>query len=77
LSAASLQHPYGNDKESGARAYELSEIFPWSRPIAAPSPAHPFGTDDIGRDVLSRIIHGARISLWVGLLAWASGRSSA
>ncbi len=31
-----------------------------------PSIAHPLGTDDIGRDVLSRIIHGARISLAVG-----------
>src|SRR5215470_17359693 len=33
--------------------------------LAAPSWAHPFGTDDIGRDVLSRIIYGTRISLWV------------
>src|SRR5262249_37659056 len=31
--------------------------------LSAPSRAHPFGTDDIGRDVLSRVIHGARISL--------------
>ena len=41
--------------------------------LGAPSAAHPFGTDDIGRDVLSRIIHGARISLWVGLLAVGIG----
>ena len=41
--------------------------------LAAPSWAHPFGTDDIGRDVLSRIIYGARISLWVGLLAVGIG----
>lgn len=34
-----------------------------------PSTAHPFGTDLISRDVLSRIIHGARISLAIGLLA--------
>src|SRR5689334_11522965 len=33
--------------------------------LAAPSRAHLFGTDDIGRDVFSRIIHGSRISLWV------------
>src|SRR5262245_17329430 len=32
--------------------------------LSGPSQAHPFGTDDIGRDVLSRVIHGARISLW-------------
>src|SRR5688572_13575694 len=37
--------------------------------LARPSWEHPFGTDDIGRDVLSRIIFGSRISLWVGLLA--------
>jgi len=41
--------------------------------LAAPSRAHPFGTDDIGRDVLSRIVYGARISLWVGLLAVGIG----
>jgi peptide/nickel transport system permease protein len=41
--------------------------------LAAPSWAHPFGTDDIGRDVLSRVIFGARISLWVGLLAVGIG----
>ena len=41
--------------------------------LARPSAAHPFGTDDIGRDVLSRIIHGSRISLWVGLLAVGIG----
>jgi peptide/nickel transport system permease protein len=41
--------------------------------LASPSRAHLFGTDDIGRDVLSRIIHGSRISLWVGLLAVGIG----
>ena len=41
--------------------------------LSAPSWEHPFGTDDIGRDVLSRVIHGARISLWVGLLAVGIG----
>ena len=38
-----------------------------------PSLAHPFGTDESGRDVLSRIVHGARESLTIGLLATALG----
>jgi peptide/nickel transport system permease protein len=44
--------------------------------LAAPSWAHPFGTDDIGRDVLSRIIYGSRISLWVGLVAVGIGTAA-
>jgi peptide/nickel transport system permease protein len=35
-------------------------------PFQAPSLAHPFGTDDLGRDLLSAVIHGARTSLLVG-----------
>lgn len=38
-----------------------------------PSLAHPFGTDDSGRDVLSRIVFGARESLTIGLVATALG----
>ena len=33
-----------------------------------PSAAHPLGTDELGRDVLSRLIFGARISLTIGLV---------
>jgi peptide/nickel transport system permease protein len=37
--------------------------------LAAPSPAHPLGTDALGRDVLLRLVHGARVSLTVGCLS--------
>src|SRR5687768_4623873 len=37
--------------------------------LAGPSLQHPFGTDDLGRDLLARMIYGGRISLAVGLSA--------
>lgn len=36
---------------------------------AAPTTTHLFGTDELGRDVLSRVIYGARVSMRVGLIA--------
>jgi peptide/nickel transport system permease protein len=58
----------------------LIAIFaPWIAPMdpleissnrrAAPSSEHWLGTDEVGRDVLSRLIYGARVSLRVGLVA--------
>lgn len=38
---------------------------------APPSPAHPLGTDALGRDVLSRLIYASRVSLSVGLVSVA------
>ena len=38
-------------------------------PLEGPSRAHWAGTDSFGRDILSRIIHGARIALLVGILS--------
>ncbi len=41
----------------------------WSAVRKAPSAAHWFGTDEVGRDLLSRVIWGARASLAAGLVA--------
>lgn len=62
----------------------LSVLAPWTAPydpsapdyqnvLAGPSATHWFGTDAYGRDILSRIIWGGRISLWVGFISVALG----
>lgn len=62
--------------------FVLALVYPWlpipdplaPNPIAAmqgPSLEHPFGTDRLGRDVLSRTLAGARVSLLVGLASGA------
>jgi len=38
--------------------------------LLRPSAAHWFGTDELGRDILSRLIYGARISMLVGTVWW-------
>lgn len=37
--------------------------------LQAPSAAHWFGTDNFGRDILSRVLYGAQITIWSGLIA--------
>ena len=37
--------------------------------LQAPCSAFPLGTDALGRDVLSRLLYGGRVSLWVGFVA--------
>ena len=60
--------------------FAVSLLAPWIAPydpsiidlkhvLAPPSFGHPLGTDQLGRDVLSRMIWGARISLKVGFVA--------
>lgn len=55
-------------------------IAPWVAPydpyvpdvaskLQSPSAAHLLGTDNFGRDILSRVLYGARISIWTGLIA--------
>jgi peptide/nickel transport system permease protein len=41
----------------------------FSATLAAPSWQHPFGTDDLGQDLLARMLYGGRISIAVGLAA--------
>jgi peptide/nickel transport system permease protein len=41
----------------------------FSAQLQGPSLAHPFGTDDLGQDLLARMLYGGRISLAVGLAA--------
>lgn len=50
--------PFITPYDPGADDYEL---------FASPSWDHPFGTDSYGRDILSRMMDGARISLTVGI----------
>jgi peptide/nickel transport system permease protein len=59
--AAPLVAPYNPDKTD-------LKLARFGRP-AAPSLAHPMGSDNVGRDQLSRIIYGARVSLVVGFMA--------
>ena len=60
--------------------YALALLSPWMVPydpnaqnlydrLQPPTLGHPLGTDDLGRDVLSRMMLGSRVSLSVGLLA--------
>ena len=37
--------------------------------LAGPGVTHPLGTDELGRDVLSRLLHGSRVTLLVGVAA--------
>jgi peptide/nickel transport system permease protein len=44
-----------------------------ARTLARPSPDHWLGTDNLGRDIYSRIVHGARVSLIVGVASTLLG----
>lgn len=46
-------------------------------PLEKPSEAHPFGTDDLGRDVLSRVMYGGRISLTIAIVSAAGALAMA
>ncbi len=48
--------------------YDPAAIDPAGR-LAPPGPAHPLGTDRLGRDVFSRILYGGRVAIVVGMVA--------
>lgn len=52
--------------------YEPDKLAPREARLP-PSAAHPLGTDHFGRDVLTRILYGGRVSLRIGLIAVAIG----
>ena len=41
----------------------------YSAVLQEPSAVHPFGTDEYGRDILSRIVYGSRVSISIGIIA--------
>jgi peptide/nickel transport system permease protein len=66
LFAAALLAPFLSPSDPVALSADVVAV-----QLRAPSAAHWLGTDQLGRDVLSRLLWGARISLSVGLLATA------
>jgi peptide/nickel transport system permease protein len=54
----------------GPNVRDRDAVDAFGQPLG-PSSAHPLGVDDFGRDVLSRIVYGARLSLFVGLVGTA------
>jgi peptide/nickel transport system permease protein len=52
----------------GLAPYDPIAPMPLDR-LKGPSAAHYFGTDSLGRDIFSRVIHGARISVMIGLIS--------
>ena len=61
VSAAALLAPYVAPCDP--TALDVNAI------LALPGPQHLLGTDALGRDVLSRLLYGGRVSLWVGFVA--------
>ncbi len=52
--------------------YGYDEMYP-EQMLQMPSWRYPFGTDQMGRDVLSRVVHGSRISIYVGFVSTLLG----
>lgn len=63
MASAALLAPILSPRDPDEVRPEVAEI------LRPPGPGCPLGTDDLGRDVLSRLLYGGRISLSVGFLA--------
>lgn len=63
----------------GGAIAPVDPFLPIGGPLRPPGAGHLFGTDDLGRDVLSGVLHGARVSLLVGIVtaAMAAGVGTA
>ena len=53
---------------AGLTPYTPTEQDP-ANPFQSPSSTHWFGTDELGRDIFTRILYGGRVSLMVGLIS--------
>jgi peptide/nickel transport system permease protein len=53
---------------SGPNQQNLNALDPFGQPLG-PSSAHPFGVDELGRDIFARVIYGAQVSLEVAFIA--------
>ena len=53
---------------SGPNVQNASALDAFGQP-SGPSSAHPFGVDELGRDILARVIYGARVSLEVAFIS--------
>lgn len=65
ISAAALIGPMFIDYEQDVIKQNIRDR------LQGPSWSHPFGTDDFGRDIFSRIVYGARTSLLIGIVSCA------
>jgi len=61
LVVASLAGPFFYEHPIG--------VIDFTQALEGPSPSHPFGTDDLGRDLLGRALWGGRVSIAVGVTA--------
>lgn len=73
--APSVPRGYGSTKLEGALLPDPTAVDPANQHLKPGSGGHVLGTDEVGRDILSRLLYGARVSLYVGILATIGSES--